>query len=44
LIDAHHGHFAAEAATAEASVTRVLSPGEARALPPAWVALVGFLT
>jgi acetyl esterase/lipase len=38
LIDAHHGYFADEAAMAEASVTRVVSTGEARALPPAWVA------
>jgi len=38
LIDAHHGYFADEAAMAAASVTRVVSAGEARALPPAWVA------
>jgi acetyl esterase len=38
LIDAHHGYFADEAAMAQASVTRVLSAGEARALPAAWVA------
>jgi acetyl esterase len=38
LIDAHHGYFADEAAMAEASVTRVVSSGQARALPPAWVA------
>jgi len=38
LIDAHHGYFADEAAMAEASVTRVLTAGQARALPPAWVA------
>jgi acetyl esterase/lipase len=38
LIDAHDGYFADEAAMAAASVTRVLSAGEARALPPAWVA------
>jgi acetyl esterase/lipase len=38
LIDAHHGYFADEAAMAEASVTRVLAAGPARALPPAWVA------
>ena len=37
LIDAHHGYFADEAAMAEASVTRVLVTGQARALPPAWV-------
>jgi len=38
LVDAHHGYFADEAAMAQASVTRVVSSGEARALPPAWVA------
>jgi len=38
LIDAHHGYFTDEAAMASASVTRVVSAGEARALPPAWVA------
>jgi acetyl esterase/lipase len=38
LIEAHHGYFADEAAMAEASVTRVLEAGEARVLPPAWVA------
>jgi acetyl esterase/lipase len=38
LIEAHHGYFADEAAMAQASVTRVLTAGEARALPPAWVA------
>ena len=38
LIDAHDGYFADEAAMGAASVTRVLSAGEARALPPAWVA------
>jgi acetyl esterase len=38
LLDAHHGYFADEAAMAEASVTRVASTGQARALPPAWVA------
>jgi acetyl esterase/lipase len=38
LIDAHDGYFADEAAMAAASVTRVLSAGEARALSPAWVA------
>jgi hypothetical protein len=35
LIDAHHGYLADEAAMAEASVTRVVAAGEARALPPA---------
>jgi len=38
LIDAHHGYFANEAAMAQASVTRVVSSGEARVLPPAWIA------
>lgn len=38
LIDAHHGYFTDEAAMARASVTRVLEAGEARALPPAWLA------
>ena len=38
LIDAHDGYFTDEAAMAQASVTRVVSSGEARALPPAWVA------
>ncbi len=38
LIDAHLGYFADEAAMATASVTRVVSSGEARGLPPAWVA------
>ena len=38
LIEAHHGYFADEAAMAQASVTRVLTAGEARALPPVWVA------
>ena len=45
LVNGHHGDFAdergseaAEAAMAAASVTRVVSSGQARALPPAWVA------
>jgi acetyl esterase/lipase len=38
LIAAHRGFFADEAAMAEASVTRVVSAGEARALPPVWLA------
>jgi len=38
LIASHRGYFATEAAMAEASVTRVLGDGEARARPPAWVA------
>jgi acetyl esterase len=41
LIDAHQGYFTDEAAMAEASVTRVVSAGEARALPPAWIAQPG---
>ena len=38
LVNAHHGYFKDEAAMAEASVTRIVASGEARALPPAWVA------
>jgi acetyl esterase len=38
LVNAHHGYFKDEAAMAEASVTRIVAAGEARALPPAWVA------
>jgi acetyl esterase/lipase len=38
LIAAHHGYFLSEAQMAEASVTRVVEAGEARALPPAWIA------
>ena len=38
LIAAHHGYFADEAAMARASVTRVVSAGEATAKPPVWVA------
>jgi acetyl esterase/lipase len=38
LIDAHQGYFADEAAMAAASVTRIVAAGEARALPPVWVA------
>jgi acetyl esterase len=38
LIASHHGYFADEAAMAEASVTRIVASGEARALPPAWLA------
>src|SRR5438093_482323 len=38
LVNAHHGYFKDEAAMAEASVTRIVESGEARALPPAWVA------
>ena len=38
LVNAHHGYFKDEAAMAAASVTRIVESGEARALPPAWVA------
>jgi acetyl esterase len=38
LVASHRGYFADEAAMAQASVTRIVSAGEARALPPAWVA------
>lgn len=38
LVNGHLGYFADEAAMAAASVTRVVSSGQARALPPAWVA------
>jgi len=38
LIAAHHGYFASEAQMAEASVTRIVTAREARALPPVWVA------
>lgn len=38
LIASHRGYFADEAAMADASVTRIVSAGQARALPPAWVA------
>ncbi len=38
LIAAHLGYFPDEAAMAAASVTRIVSSGEARALPPAWIA------
>jgi acetyl esterase len=38
FIASHHGYFGDEAAMAEASVTRVVSSGEARALPPVWLA------
>lgn len=38
LIASHQGYFATEAAMAEASVTRMLAAGEARALPPVWAA------
>ncbi|HEV8439770.1 MAG TPA: alpha/beta hydrolase [Methylomirabilota bacterium] len=38
LIASHRGYFADEAAMAAASVTRIVAAGEARALPPVWVA------
>jgi acetyl esterase/lipase len=38
LIAGHRGYFADEAAMADASVTRILVEGQAKALPPAWVA------
>jgi acetyl esterase/lipase len=38
LIAAHHGYFPNEEAMAAVSVTRIVASGEARALPPAWVA------
>jgi acetyl esterase/lipase len=38
LVASHHGYFTDEAAMAEASVTRIVSSGEARALPPVWLA------
>ena len=38
LIVAHHGYFLSEAQMAEASVTRIVTAREARALPPVWLA------
>jgi acetyl esterase/lipase len=38
LVASHRSYFLDEAAMAAASVTRVVSAGEARALPPVWVA------
>ena len=38
LIAAHHGYFSSEAQMADASVTRIVSAGEARTLPPVWLA------
>ena len=38
LIASHYGYFTDEAAMAEASVTRIVASGEARALPPVWLA------
>jgi acetyl esterase len=37
LIAAHRGYFVSEAAMADASVTRIVAAGDARALPPVWV-------
>jgi len=38
LLASHHGYFIDETAMAEASVTRIVSSGEARTLPPVWLA------
>jgi len=38
LIASHRAYFRDEAAMAAASVTRIVSAGEAKALPPTWVA------
>ncbi len=38
LIASHRNYFGDEAAMAAASVTRIVSSGEARALPPVWLA------
>jgi acetyl esterase len=38
LIAAHHGYYSSEAHMAEASVTRIVTAREQRALPPVWVA------
>jgi acetyl esterase/lipase len=38
LLASHYGYFTDEAAMAEASVTRIVSSGEARTLPPVWLA------
>jgi acetyl esterase len=38
LIASHRSYFADEAAMAEASITRIVASGEARALPPVWLA------
>ena len=37
LLNGHRGYFKDEEAMAAASITRIVSTGEARALPPAWV-------
>src|SRR5262245_5458689 len=41
LVAAHQGYFPDEPSMAAASVTRVVGTGEARALPPVWVAQPG---
>jgi len=38
LIASHQAFFAVEAAMADASVTRIVTEGQATALPPAWIA------
>jgi acetyl esterase/lipase len=38
LIASHRAYFPSEAAMADASVTRIVSSGAARALPPVWLA------
>ena len=38
LIAAHHGYFLSDAQMAEASVTRIVTARENRALPPVWLA------
>jgi acetyl esterase/lipase len=38
LVASHRAYFGDEAAMAEASVTRIVSSGAARALPPVWLA------
>ncbi len=38
LVASHHGYFTDEAAMADASVTRIVGSGEARVLPPIWLA------
>ena len=38
LMASHRAYFADEAAMADASVTRIVSAGEARVLPPVWLA------
>jgi acetyl esterase/lipase len=38
LVESSVGYFGTEAAMREASVTRVVESGQARALPPAWIA------